>query len=141
MGTVDNRLCISSPPYVTHAYLHLPAQVRVSHEMLRQYAKRLPGCAVLDLATMRTLGRPKVTTVCVEDLAFTKKRLGCVNWEWRGDSAGTGGERKRDFYVEQMGSPAKVPVPGVMEDVAKAIRSRAAREAQGGRGGSVKGTK
>lgn len=61
--------------------------------------------------TMRTLGRPKLIEVPLGELRWTRKRLGCVNMEWKRMEDGRGGKGGRevvtDFYVEQWGGKSK----------------------------------
>ncbi|RPA97416.1 hypothetical protein L873DRAFT_1136253 [Choiromyces venosus 120613-1] len=121
-----------SPPYVTHAYLHLPPWACHSTDMIRRYVERLPVDARLDLVTIRLLGRPKITTVKVGELSATRKRLGCVNWEWKNPAA----NKPQYFFVEEAGSPSNVPAPGIMERIARAIRLQTLKKAEGNGNGS-----
>jgi len=110
-----------SPPYVTHAFLRLPAFARHSKDQLYRYTRSLPKNAELELATIRFLGRPKLVTIKAADLQPTRKRLGCVNWEWKNPSGKPG-----MFYIDPKGPPAKVAEPGVFKDVMAALRRHAA---------------
>ncbi|KAH0612437.1 uncharacterized protein H6S33_010489 [Morchella sextelata] len=116
----------TSPPYVTHAYLHLPPWARVSREMVARYVKKLPPSAEISLGTIRTLGRPQLNKVILSELRFKPKRLGCSNWEWKPPFE----DKKvyRDFFVDQRGSPAKVPMPGIMDEIMKLVREQTALE-------------
>jgi hypothetical protein len=121
-----NSLVMRSPPYVTHAYLHLPPWARVSREMVARYVKKLPPSAEISLGTIRTLGRPQLNKVILSELRFKPKRLGCSNWEWKPPFE----DKKvyRDFFVDQRGSPAKVPMPGIMDEIMKLVREQTALE-------------
>ena len=109
---------MSSPPYVTHAYLYLPPWARHFTNMVRRYVDKLPADARLDLATIRLLGRPKITSVKVGELSVTRKRMGCINWEWKNPST----SKPQYFYVEEAESPSNVPIRRAMEGIARAIR-------------------
>jgi hypothetical protein len=89
---------------------------------LLRYARSLPKDAEIELATIRFLGRPKLATVKAGELRPTRKRLGCVNLEWK-----AAGEKKPGFfYMDGKESPAKVPEPGVLKEVVEALRKHAA---------------
>lgn len=90
--------------------------------MLLRYARQLPPNAQLDLGTIRQLGRPQLRTVILSELKYQPRRLGCSNWEWR--PAYESKKKWRDFYVDQNGSPAKVPVPGIMEEVMTLVKEQ-----------------
>lgn len=100
--------------------------------MVRRYVDKLPADARLDLATIRLLGRPKITTVKVGELSVTRKRMGCINWEWKNPST----NKPQYFYVEEAGSPSNVPIRGAMEGITRAIRLHTSKKAKGNGNGS-----
>lgn len=107
---------------MTHAYLHLPPWARQSQDMLFRYARKLPPNARLDLGTIRLLGRPQLRTIVLSELKYQPKRIGCANWEWR--PAYEDAKKWRDFYVDQNGSPAKTPVPSIIEEVIALVKEQ-----------------
>jgi len=108
-----------SPPYVTHAYLHLAPFARYSRQHLKRYLQKLPKDAEMELATIRWFGRPKLTKVKVGDLRLSKERWGCVNVSAPGKKQG----RWDKFYLDFRGSPAgaAIKVPEVVGEVGKAL--------------------
>lgn len=61
-------------------------------------------------------------TITLSELEYLPKRIGCANWEWRPAYEDT--KKWRDFYVDQNGSPAKTPVPGIMEEVIALVKDQ-----------------
>ncbi|KAF3924689.1 hypothetical protein AA313_de0206398 [Arthrobotrys entomopaga] len=87
-------------PYITHMYVRIPPYARVSKNAVMAWAKSsITKNTKLRIFTMRLLGRPKLVEVPLGELRFCKKRMGCVNLEWRY----TQKEKPRvtDFYVER----------------------------------------
>ncbi|KAK6528950.1 hypothetical protein TWF694_004177 [Orbilia ellipsospora] len=87
-------------PYITHMYVRIPPYARVSKKAVIMWAKSsITKDTKLRIFTMRWLGRPKLVEVPLGELRFCKKRMGCVNLEWRY----TQKEKPRvtDFYVER----------------------------------------
>ncbi|KAI5813777.1 hypothetical protein BZA77DRAFT_356811 [Pyronema omphalodes] len=108
-----------SPPYVTHIYTTLPTWATANKSNLFSYLSRLPKDASLEMATIRWFGRPKLTKITVGDLEFKRARLGCVNTI----SRPTFEDKKGNvFYVDWRRSPATVPEPEAVGEVAKAVR-------------------
>jgi hypothetical protein len=108
----------SSPPYVTHIYTTLPTWATANKSNLFSYLSRLPKDATLEMATIRWFGRPKLTKVSVGDLEFKRARMGCVNTISRARL----GDKEHMFYVDWRKSPATVPEPEAVGEVAKAVR-------------------
>lgn len=90
--------------------------------MATRYVRKLPPSAQLSLGTIRLLGRPQLRSVILSELTYKPKRMGCANWEWKPPFE----DRKvfKDFYIDQRGSPAKVPVPGIVEEVIKLVQQQ-----------------
>ncbi|KAL7273386.1 hypothetical protein RUND412_003764 [Rhizina undulata] len=107
-----------SPPYVTHIHLRLPTFARYSREYLMRYAQQIPKDAVIDVITIRLLGRPRMDTFKVGDIRSTRKRLGCVNWEVQ--------QKKKMgyYYVDERGSPSRVPEPDIIRYIAEAVKKQ-----------------
>lgn len=108
----------SSPPYVTHAYVHLPPWAAAGKQSLMRYLERLPRDAELDLATIRWFGRPKVSRVRLGDLRPCSRRWGCVNTVATSHPK----QRERLFYVDWNRSPAPVAQPEAIGEIGKALR-------------------
>ncbi|EPS43854.1 hypothetical protein H072_2130 [Dactylellina haptotyla CBS 200.50] len=93
-------------PYITHMYVKIPPYARVSRTAAMAWVKTVTPETRLRIFTMRWLGRPKLVEVPLGELRFCKKRLGCVNMEWRY----TQKEKPRvtDFYIERKIGAGKV---------------------------------
>ncbi|KAI5777839.1 hypothetical protein EDC01DRAFT_380509 [Geopyxis carbonaria] len=107
-----------SPPYVTHAYIHLPPWAQYSKKHLIAYVKQLPRDATVQLATIRWFGRPKLTTMKLGELHPQRRRWGCVNLV-RQKSKGID-----SFYMDPRGSPATVPEKEVFAEVLRAVQQK-----------------
>ncbi|KAF3287978.1 hypothetical protein TWF132_008099 [Orbilia oligospora] len=122
-------------PYVTHMFIKIPPYARVSKPAVMNWVKTgLTEDTKLRLFTMRFLGRPKLVEVPIGELRVVRKRLGCVNLEWRYKQK----ERPRvsQFYVERKigsgkgGHEAFFEVMGWIEENS----ARVGKKLQGGGG-------
>ncbi|CAK7273962.1 hypothetical protein SEPCBS119000_005926 [Sporothrix epigloea] len=70
----------TSSPFVVFVHLRLPAYARhPDRELLRRFVRNPPAGTQLDFTTMNLVGRPRLATVAISDLAPAHKRLGIVN--------------------------------------------------------------
>ena len=103
-----------SPPYITHAHLHLPPHARFSTRHLEKYLRNLTNTplsapARVDFITIRSFfPRPwHHRGIRLSELSREDRRLGCANIVWRGqDEKGRWGQRL--FYMDERGSPTEV---------------------------------
>ncbi|EFX00898.1 hypothetical protein CMQ_1979 [Grosmannia clavigera kw1407] len=70
----------TTAPFVAFVHLRLPPFARhPDRELLRRFVHKLPPATLLDFTTMNLVGRPRITTVALGDLAPAHERLGIVN--------------------------------------------------------------
>lgn len=112
-----------SPPYVTHAHLHLPAYARYSLRHLQKYIETLPPSANISFVTIRYLGRPQNNNLEIGQLRRRIGRMGCSNLTWRGIDE-RGKIIHKDFFVDEKGSPGRLPqeTAGLMGSILTHIR-------------------
>jgi len=118
----------SASPFVTAIHLHVPPFARTSAEMLRRFAANAPPATRMDIVTQSLIGKPRVSTMTVDNLKPAKKRFGMVNYER--DTAAANKERKwyhfraiGNFNV-QKGNETKVQHGWVWPEIAKTIGKR-----------------
>ncbi len=59
----------ATSPFVAYVHLRLPTYARQSQDLLERYAKNLPKDAELDITSLTSLGRPRVSRMPVSALA------------------------------------------------------------------------
>ncbi|OAA63721.1 hypothetical protein SPI_03884 [Niveomyces insectorum RCEF 264] len=70
----------TSSPFVVFVHLRLPTYARhPDRDLLRRFVRSAPAATLLDVTTMNLVGRPRLTTVAVGDLAPAHERLRIVN--------------------------------------------------------------
>ncbi|KAK7984883.1 hypothetical protein PG988_002505 [Apiospora saccharicola] len=118
-------------PFVSFMHLRLPPFARVSEEALRSFVRRLPAQAQtteLDITTMSTIAKPRVSKVKLSELRPANQRLGIVNYVR--DTTAENATRKwynfravGKFNVQHNKSPR---VRGVWEEIAAMIAKQTA---------------
>lgn len=66
-------------PFVSYVHLRLPIFARKSREQLFRWARNIPPSTEIDLTTIRSFGRPRVSRMKLSDLRTTSARLGVAN--------------------------------------------------------------
>ena len=96
----------TTAPFVSYIHLRLPVFARQSREQLWRWARKIPPSTEIDLTTIRSFGRPRVSRMLVSDLQTTSARLGVANLGRKPSRPGTEVERSwwmgkqpRLFYV------------------------------------------
>lgn len=112
-----------SPPYVTHAHLHLPVYARYSLKHLQKYIETLPPSAKISFVTIRYLGRPQNHNLEIGQLRRQIGRMGCSNLTWKGIDE-RGKVIQRDFFVDEKGSPGRLSqeTAGLMGNILTHVR-------------------
>ncbi|KAK8122461.1 hypothetical protein PG984_011131 [Apiospora sp. TS-2023a] len=118
-------------PFVSFMHLRLPPFARVSEEALRSFVRRLPSQAQtteLDITTMSTIAKPRVSKVKLSELRPANQRFGIVNYVR--DTTAENATRKwynfravGKFNVQHNKSPR---VRGVWEEIAVMIAKQTA---------------
>jgi hypothetical protein len=70
----------TTAPFVNYIHLRLPPFARQSHEHLLRYSRSLPKTATVDITTMNSIGKPRVSRVEVGDLHPIKSALSLANY-------------------------------------------------------------
>lgn len=68
-----------SAPFVVYVHIKLPQFARRSREQLLRWAENIPPSTELDLTTIRTYGRPRVSRLTLAELKPVKARFGIEN--------------------------------------------------------------
>ncbi len=121
----------TASPFVTYIHLRVPSFARHSKDMLVKYSEKLPGDTELIITTIRSSGRPRVTSVKLSELRRVDRRMGVVNLA-RHTPDDTAGARKHtwlgnvatQFYVGS--SMNKVKQNGVLHNVLRSIKKEPA---------------
>lgn len=69
----------TTTPFVSYVHLRLPIFARKSREQLFRWARNIPPNTEIDLTTIRSFGRPRVSRMQISDLQATSARLGVAN--------------------------------------------------------------
>ncbi|KAI0109212.1 hypothetical protein GGR51DRAFT_109268 [Nemania sp. FL0031] len=86
--TIRTSLCAVVPlvfvayttsPFVMFIHMRLPPFARQSEEMLRRYVRTLPPHTELEITTMSSIAKPRVSTVKLSELSPANRWLGHVN--------------------------------------------------------------
>lgn len=93
----------TTTPFVSYVHLRLPVFARQSREKLFRWARNIPPSTEIDLTTIRSFGRPRVSRMKLSDLRATSARLGVANLARRFQSSGN--ETKRPWW---MGKPQEL---------------------------------
>ncbi|KAA6410102.1 MAG: hypothetical protein FRX48_05521 [Lasallia pustulata] len=86
----------TTAPFVCYVHLRLPIFARQSREQLFKWARKIPSSTEIDLTTVQSFGRPRVSRMKISDLRTTNARLGVANLAKRPQSSGT--EIKRPWW-------------------------------------------
>lgn len=93
-------------PFVSYVHIRLPMFARRSREQLLRWAESMSPTTEIDLTTMRSYGRPRVSRILLRDLRKTKASLGIANLTRVQSSSQAGSKRPRwmskpptHFYV------------------------------------------
>ncbi|KAL3427448.1 hypothetical protein PVAG01_00957 [Phlyctema vagabunda] len=70
----------TTAPFVTYVHLRLPAFAKRSQDLLIRYARSLPKDAELDITTVSTFGKARVSRAKIQDLFPIKERFGLANY-------------------------------------------------------------
>lgn len=69
----------TTTPFVSYVHLRLPIFARRSREQLFRWARNIPSNTEIDLTTIRSFGRPRVSRMQISELQTTSARLGVAN--------------------------------------------------------------
>ena len=118
----------TTTPFVSYAHLRLPVFARQSREQLFKWARKIPPSTEIDLTTIRSFGRPRVSRMKISDLRTTSARLGVANLARRPQSSGT--ETKRPswrgkpqglFYIGN--DDGKSREPSLLQRILEVVKS------------------
>jgi len=119
---------VTQRPFVTWIHLHLPVQARLSPKAAMEYARNLPGNAVLHISFQRWTALGATVEANLADLVPAKGVWWRpVTFEWVGPSVDKGSLLRPNstrFYVKPKtgtGKEARDTIPGIWELVYKNI--------------------
>ncbi len=69
----------STAPFVSYVHIRLPIFARRSREQLLRWAESMSPTTEIDMTTMRSYGRPRVSRIPLRELQRTKASLGIAN--------------------------------------------------------------
>lgn len=116
----------TTSPFVSFIHLRLPPFARQSEAMLRSYFKKAPADIKLEIVTMSTIAKPRVSTVLLSELQPANQRLGIVNYVR--DTAVENATRKwynfRALGKFSIQKPSRARQPWLWDVIAEGITKR-----------------